>query len=472
MAIVGRQAAANRSYFPAPLDSLDASELGLDLYIRTTPVAPPALYRSAGLVFKEEDRERLLKQGIEFLYISVDQHAEYKRMLSTRVSNVLLDQSLTGSERREIVSGICGKLIEDAVGSASQESVNSLFEIGDTIAQLAANEGDAVFSCLLNMSGHDFYTATHMINVSIGCGLLARAVKPRDLPFTSSMIQAGLVHDLGKSDVPAEILNKEGRLNDEEFQVIKAHPMSGVRTLRELGINDPIVIEVTRDHHEHMAGTGYPRGVDASRLSVAARIAAIVDVYDALTSARPYRAAIAWNDALEMMDESRSSQFDPEILDKWKAIVASAAVEHASDLPTPTAEARSIDDIMPHDLALRENVRETKTKLGITTRFTGREKRQNERVTCNIRATVAIVGCGGDNKSSLDARLLDISRCGIRFACHQRFVAGTTVHLRASMGSGKRIDAIARIVRPSPEANRDGLWEYGCSFVKAERVAA
>ncbi|MFU8830161.1 MAG: HD-GYP domain-containing protein, partial [Phycisphaerales bacterium] len=245
MAIVGRQAAATKSYFPAPLDSLDASELGLDLYIRTTPDAPPALYRSAGLVFKEDDRERLLKQGIEFLYISVDQHAEYKRMLSARVSNVLLDQSLTGFERREIVSGICRKLIEDAVGSTSQESVNSLFEIGDTIAQLAANEGDAVFSCLLNMSGHDFYTATHMINVSIGCGLLARAVKPRDLPFTSSMIQAGLVHDLGKSDVPAEILNKEGRLNDEEFQIIKAHPMSGVRTLRELGIHDPIVIEVT-----------------------------------------------------------------------------------------------------------------------------------------------------------------------------------------------------------------------------------
>jgi len=156
MAIVGCQAASTRAYFPAPLDSLDAAELGMDLYIRTAADAPPALYRSAGLVFKEEDRARLVEQGTKFLYISIEHHDSYRAMLTKRVNSVLHDDSMSGKERRAIMSGICVKLVEDAMESGCPESVSSLFEVGDTIGKIAAAEGDAAFSCLLNMSGHDF----------------------------------------------------------------------------------------------------------------------------------------------------------------------------------------------------------------------------------------------------------------------------------------------------------------------------
>lgn len=472
MAIVGRQAATTRAHFPAPLASLDASELGLDLYIRSSPTAPPALYRSAGLAFDDEDRTRLIEQGIEFLYISVEHHAEYQKMLSNRVASVMHDTSLSDRERRDIITGICGKLIDDAMETSSAESVASLFEIGNTIGQIAAAEGDAAFGCLLNMSGHDFYTATHMMNVAIGCGLLASAARPGNTEFVCAMIRAGLVHDLGKAEIPAEVLNKEGKLTDEEFELIKSHPMAGVRALRELGVKDEITIECARDHHEHMAGSGYPRGIDATKLGMHARIMAIVDVYDALTSARPYRGPISWQGALDMMDESRGSQFDPELLDMWKKIIIASAADHAHELPSPTADARSIDDLMPHDQRMEENISEVKAKLGITTRYKGHEKRVNERITCSIRAAVVPILEDGESTRAIDTRILDISKCGIRFASHEKFNAGDRIRIRASLGGGKRLDAEATIVRPSMEANRDGLWEFGCIFKKAVRANA
>lgn len=467
MAIVGRDAASTRAYFPAPLASLDESELAMDLYIRTAPAVPPALYRSAGLMFKEEDRARLLEQGVEYLYISVEQHSQYQAMLSNRVSNVLRDDSLNAQERRGIVSGICSKLVDDAMANTSPESLSSLFEVGNTIAQIASEEGDAAFSCLLNMSGHDFYTATHMMNVSIGCGLLARALRPRDTEFAAAMIRAGLVHDLGKAEISGDLLNKEGKLTDEEFATLKDHPLAGVRILRELSIDDPIAIEVTRDHHEHLKGTGYPRGIDAAKLGIPARIAAVVDVYDALTSARPYRAPIAWEDALRMMEESRGSQFDPEILDVWKGIVAEASKEHSDELPNPTAEARSIDEVCPHDESTAKAILSIKKEMGIVTRFRGNEQRQAERYPCDIRGAVALVFKGGAEQESVDARLLDISKSGLRFASHKQFQKGATVRVRASVGKGKHLDTQAKIVRPLAAPNSDGLWEYGCLRVKS-----
>lgn len=467
MAIVGRQAASTRAFFPAPLASLDSRELSLDLYIRPSAAAEPTLYRNAGLMFKEEDRARLIEQGIEFVYISIEQHSRYQAMLSSRVNAVMLDESLTGHERREIVSGICSKLIDDAMQSCSPEAVSSLFEVGNAIGHLAQQDGDAAFSCLMNMSGHDFYTATHMMNVAIGCGLLARAVRPKDHEFASAMVRAGLVHDLGKASIDSAILNKEGKLSEQEFEAVRAHPMSGVRALRELGVTDPIAIEVTRDHHEHLAGTGYPRGIDKSKLGLPARIAAVVDVYDALTSSRPYRAAIGWQDALCMMEESVGSQFDPDIFATWKLIVAEAAEEHAAELPAPTADARSIDDIMPHDAALHNAVLEVKKKLGLVSSFTGHEQRMAERYACNIRAAVTPIEEGEEAASSFDGRLLDISKTGLRFACHRPVPQGSTFRVRASLGSGKHLDTTVRVVRPNAMPNADGLWEHGCILLRA-----
>lgn len=461
MAIVGKVAASTRAFVPAPLESLGECELDLDLYLRSSPDASPSLYRASGVMFDEEDRRRLMEQGIEYLYVPVSQHAALQQMMSTRVADVLNDSDLTAAAQREIIAGICGRLVEDAMTSATGEALDSLTNVGSTISRIASGQNADIFVHLLDMSGHDFYTATHMMNVAIGCGLLARVMFSEDASKVESMVSAGLVHDLGKAAIPAALLNKEGKLTDAEFACLKAHPMEGVRLLRQTGRDKDVLVEVTRDHHEHLAGTGYPRGLAAEQIGLPARIAAVVDVYDALTSARPYRGPIRWDEALDMMDESRESQFDPDVLDAWRDIVTKAAQEHAGELPEPTCQPMNIDDTLPHDQAQRRAVSEAKEAMGIKPRFLGADKRREERVDCRLRGTIAFNGA----KEATEIAILDVSRSGVRISCHDRLSKHAVGRLRATISTGRTIDRTVRIVRCNGVPNRSGLWEHGGVFV-------
>lgn len=103
---------------------------------------------------------------------------------------------------------------------------------------------------------------------------------------------AAALHDVGKVDIPDAILQKPGKLTDEEFAIIKTHPAIGHERLVSMGEDDPLVLELVRHHHEREDGKGYPDGVSGAQLPMAARYFSVVDTFDALTSVRPYRREI------------------------------------------------------------------------------------------------------------------------------------------------------------------------------------
>jgi HD-GYP domain-containing protein (c-di-GMP phosphodiesterase class II) len=126
---------------------------------------------------------------------------------------------------------------------------------------------------------------------------------------------AGLVHDLGKAAMPLEILNKPGKLTDAEYAVIRGHPQAGHRMLMEGRGVGPIPMDVCLHHHEKVDGTGYPFGLERSGISPMALMGAICDVYDAITSNRPYKAG--WDPALsiqKMAQWSRDGHFDDHFM--------------------------------------------------------------------------------------------------------------------------------------------------------------
>src|SRR6185436_18887172 len=124
---------------------------------------------------------------------------------------------------------------------------------------------------------------------------------------------AGLLHDLGKAAVPQEIINKPGKLSDAEFIIIKTHPVKGYETLVASGVTNERVLDVCRHHHERMDGKGYLDSLAADKISTIARMSAVCDVYDAITSNRPYKAG--WDPAESV---SRMAQwqghFDSHVL--------------------------------------------------------------------------------------------------------------------------------------------------------------
>jgi len=171
--------------------------------------------------------------------------------------------------------------------------------------------GDALISlCRLKMA--DEYTYMHSVSV---CALMVSLGRQLGLDEETcrNAGMAGLLHDLGKAAIPNEILNKPGKLTDDEFVVVKSHPVKGYETLLASGVENEQVLDVCRHHHEKMDGSGYPDKLNAESISMIARMSAVCDVYDAITSNRPYKAG--WDPA-ESVSRMASWQghFDPVVL--------------------------------------------------------------------------------------------------------------------------------------------------------------
>lgn len=309
-------------FFPASLASLDDRILEMDLYIKYEGgKGRPTLYRDAGLAFTDEDRARLVEQGVKFLYIPAHQHAAYRRQMSERLTRTFRDSTLRVTERAKIIRESCSQMIEDVLVLPGESApIAAVSDIGRTFVSWAHEDPEA-FGYLLDMSRHDFYTTTHMVNVGVGCGLLARELCPNDDDLFAVAVQGGLLHDLGKRNIPVEILNKEGRLTDLEWTKIRSHPQVGFDELSGNASITATVLSMVRDHHERLDGQGYPNGLSGSAVTWAARVCAVVDTFDAITAARPYRGATHPLETLRVMQGGKGTHFDAAILDAWGAMV-------------------------------------------------------------------------------------------------------------------------------------------------------
>ena len=174
---------------------------------------------------------------------------------------------------------------------------------------------------LVRLKTADDYTYMHSIAVCALMTTLARELKlPEDEVRQAGM--AGLMHDMGKAGVPLQILNKPGSLTDHEFDVIRRHPELGHEMLLKANITDAVTLDVCLHHHEKVDGTGYPGKLTGSSLSIFAKMAAICDVYDAVTSARAYKPGWEPGIAPNRM-ASWEGHFDQEV---FKAFVKSLGI--------------------------------------------------------------------------------------------------------------------------------------------------
>jgi HD-GYP domain-containing protein (c-di-GMP phosphodiesterase class II) len=134
----------------------------------------------------------------------------------------------------------------------------------------------------------------------------------------------GLLHDLGKLEIPEAILTKDSGLTDQEFAIIKRHPTVGFRKLCQRTDLQFGQLMMVYQHHERLDGRGYPVGVGGDEIHEWARICAVVDVFEALTSNRPYRAGMTSQAAFQIMDRSSPTGFDASIYQCWKAIISAS----------------------------------------------------------------------------------------------------------------------------------------------------
>ena len=199
----------------------------------------------------------------------------------------------------------------------------SLLRLKEFTDELESAE-TVLFSLALSIEAKDPYTKGH-------CDRLAKysvAIADRlGLPQEQrvALRRAGVVHDIGKTAVPEQILVKRGPLTDFEWTVMRQHPVVGERICAPLR-SFRLVLPIIRHHHEKLDGSGYPDGLKGDQIPVTARILQITDIYDALTTDRSYRAALPQDVALEIMhEEARRGWWDTALLDEFERFITSSA---------------------------------------------------------------------------------------------------------------------------------------------------
>jgi len=159
----------------------------------------------------------------------------------------------------------------------------------------------------------DRYTSGHSKRVAEYAKRIAKRLG-KNLEDQDEVYRAGLLHDVGKIRIPEEIINKPGRLTDEEFSIIKIHPVTGYNILKGIS-EDSIIATAAKHHHERYDGKGYPNGLKGEEIPETARILAVADAYDAMASNRSYRKALPQNVVREEIEKGRGTQFDPKFAD-------------------------------------------------------------------------------------------------------------------------------------------------------------
>ncbi len=188
--------------------------------------------------------------------------------------------------------------------------------------------GGILHAMSFTIETRDPYTALHQRQVATLACKIAKEMGLSEWDIGGIRIM-GLLHDVGKITVPAEILSKSGRINESEFSLIRTHPQVGYEIIKEIEFPWPNIPQVVLQHHERLNGSGYPEGLSGKDIVLEARILGVADVVEAMSSHRPYRPALSIHQTLEEISQKRGILYDPEVVDSFLRLLQKERVEKA-----------------------------------------------------------------------------------------------------------------------------------------------
>lgn len=259
-------------------------------------------------------------------WLSIDNIDVEKRIgfdNGNRFVKVIIRKITTGSREKMI-----GYLVVFTDETARQQYVQSIEEVNDNLYEALAEKNKALtkekekyeklsLSAVMALSNaveyKDKYTNGHSKRVAEYAKIISKRMG-MDEEFLNNIYLSGLLHDVGKIGVSDAIINKDGKLTDEEYEAIKQHPIMGWDILKNV-IDEDIILVGAKSHHERYDGKGYPEGLKGEEIPFAARIIGVADAYDTMSSNRSYREALAQSKIRDEIVKGRGTQFDPVVAD-------------------------------------------------------------------------------------------------------------------------------------------------------------
>ena len=298
---------------------IPCSKLEVGMYIsdNSVNVADGKLQKS-GLISRIETLEKLKKKALEEVYIDTQKGKDspfsypIQPQKDTLKPTKPLKEEIGNAKKvyKEAVN-LVGNLLKD-IKLGAPIDVGPVKELANDINESVLNNPSAL-QCMSQIREKDRYLLEHSINVGILMGIFGRHLG-YDKKVVHTLVTGGILHDIGKIRVPNQILNKPGKLTPEEWQEMQNHVIYGVDVLEKSKNIDPIIMDVCRLHHERLDGSGYPKKLNDSNINNFGRIAAIVDVYDAITADRVYHKGKSPDEAIKFLLTLADHHLDKPLL--------------------------------------------------------------------------------------------------------------------------------------------------------------
>ncbi|KIX15012.1 HD-GYP domain-containing protein [Dethiosulfatarculus sandiegensis] len=314
------------AYFPvSPLMILPETigEFGVYLKLHGRFV----LYAHPMEPFTENHRRRLYENGVEEIFILTKQRGLFNQYMENYLGQFLENEKTPIKERAKVFYKASADILKQTFESRLPANLDrKQYEVLFKYVTLGTNflsKEDALKS-MAPLISHDYQTFSHSVHVFLFATALLQTynMEQEDLIYAG---MGAILHDIGKTKIRKSILNKPGRLTKEEMEEIKTHPLKGVAVCANLPLRGE-TMNCILFHHERMDGKGYPSGVKGLELPLAVRAVSLADVYDALTTNRPYGTAKPPFEALSMMREEMDGQLDPKMFKRFVLVLSGADI--------------------------------------------------------------------------------------------------------------------------------------------------
>ncbi|MEW6055976.1 MAG: HD-GYP domain-containing protein [Bdellovibrionota bacterium] len=308
----------NLTHIPVALDLIILHKLpDVALYLATTDSENKPtfkVFRSRGLYLSQVELDNLSRNGIQNVYLQrseVPIFTQYVEELLTelRTSSPMVDDQKVNLLRKSAIT-----VMSDIFEKPTPENIQRGVKVVSNFVYVLMRDPKA-YQMLLSLSSHDHYTLQHSVGVATNAIILAKKFGINDEASLIEVGIGGLLHDIGKTKVPAEIINKKGPLDESEWAQMKKHSLFGYEILKDnpnVGMRAKLAV---LQHHEDSNGSGYPMGLSSNQVDLFAKIVTLADIYNAITTDRSYSKAKPPFEAFALIKDKLFHKVDPKLFE-------------------------------------------------------------------------------------------------------------------------------------------------------------